>query len=231
MPTFAVRGWNVVSVKNPYGHIFGFLDRSRYFFFQVAPHFTHYFSENLVATGIEPRPLICSQELWPLDHRGGHIDIIMYKIYGCRRVALNTILQKRKGDWINQFPLAYTIQAESKELRSDFREPHVFILYRQKLNMSLKGEQNDRRRPVLPINCFTFSSLDSEEYGELWCYKLLATCSWARWAASFMPRPLYIRLKESQETLQVDTGWVGSWPDMGTLRGMLHTEENVYKAS
>jgi hypothetical protein len=33
---------------------------------------THYFSENLVAPGNRSRDLwICSQEFWPLDHRGG----------------------------------------------------------------------------------------------------------------------------------------------------------------
>jgi hypothetical protein len=34
---FADRGFHVVSVTNPYGRILGFLDGSRYFFFQVAP--------------------------------------------------------------------------------------------------------------------------------------------------------------------------------------------------
>jgi hypothetical protein len=57
----------VVSVTDPNGSILDFLDRSRYFFFQVAPELyseaewtpfqTHYFSENLVAPGIEPGPL------------------------------------------------------------------------------------------------------------------------------------------------------------------------------
>jgi hypothetical protein len=37
VPTFADRGCNVVSVTTPYGRIVGFLDRRRYFFFQVAP--------------------------------------------------------------------------------------------------------------------------------------------------------------------------------------------------
>jgi hypothetical protein len=36
-PTFADRGCHVVSVTDPYGRIFGFLDRGRYFFYQVAP--------------------------------------------------------------------------------------------------------------------------------------------------------------------------------------------------
>jgi hypothetical protein len=58
----------VVSVTNPYGRNLDFLDRSRYFFFQVASQLhprthasqTHYYSENLVALGIEPGPL----DLW-----------------------------------------------------------------------------------------------------------------------------------------------------------------------
>jgi hypothetical protein len=36
-PTFANRGCRVVSATYPHGRILGFLDRSRYFFFQVAP--------------------------------------------------------------------------------------------------------------------------------------------------------------------------------------------------
>jgi hypothetical protein len=57
----------VVSVTDLSGRILGFLDRSRYLFFQVAPQLyseaewtpfqTHYFSENLVSPGIEPGPL------------------------------------------------------------------------------------------------------------------------------------------------------------------------------
>jgi hypothetical protein len=48
------------------GRILGFLNRSRNFFFQVAPQLhkaewtpfqTHYFTENLVAPGIESGPL------------------------------------------------------------------------------------------------------------------------------------------------------------------------------
>jgi hypothetical protein len=37
VPTVADRRCHVVSVTGPYGRILGFLDRSRYFFFQVAP--------------------------------------------------------------------------------------------------------------------------------------------------------------------------------------------------
>jgi hypothetical protein len=37
VPTFLDRGYHVVSVTDPYDRILGFLDRSRYFLFQVAP--------------------------------------------------------------------------------------------------------------------------------------------------------------------------------------------------
>jgi hypothetical protein len=53
--------------QKPYGRNLDFLDRSCYFFFHIAPQLysrvewtpfqTHYFSENLVTPGIEPRPL------------------------------------------------------------------------------------------------------------------------------------------------------------------------------
>jgi hypothetical protein len=36
---FADREYRVVSTTDPYGGILGFLDRSLYFFFQVAPQF------------------------------------------------------------------------------------------------------------------------------------------------------------------------------------------------
>jgi hypothetical protein len=39
VPAFADRGCHVVSVADPHGRILGFLDKSRYFFFQVAPQF------------------------------------------------------------------------------------------------------------------------------------------------------------------------------------------------
>jgi hypothetical protein len=69
--TFEDSGCHVVSVTDPSGRFLGFLDRSRYSFFQVAhsctqeaewtPFQTVYFSENLVAPGIEPGPV----DLWP----------------------------------------------------------------------------------------------------------------------------------------------------------------------
>jgi hypothetical protein len=57
----------MVSMTYPHDRIVGFLDRSRYFSSKQLLSFTHeaewtpfqtrYFSENLVAPGIEPRPL------------------------------------------------------------------------------------------------------------------------------------------------------------------------------
>jgi hypothetical protein len=37
VPNFADRGCRLVSATEPQGRILGFLDRSRYYFFQVAP--------------------------------------------------------------------------------------------------------------------------------------------------------------------------------------------------
>jgi hypothetical protein len=37
LPTFADKGCHVVSVTDPYRRVLGFIDRSRYFFYQVAP--------------------------------------------------------------------------------------------------------------------------------------------------------------------------------------------------
>jgi hypothetical protein len=60
---FADRGCHMVTMTDPCGRILGFLDRSHYFFYQVAPPlysesewtpFQTHFSENLVAPGIEP---------------------------------------------------------------------------------------------------------------------------------------------------------------------------------
>jgi hypothetical protein len=62
--TSADRGCRVVIATDPYGRILGFLDRSRYFFFQVAPQ--------VCSRGWVGHPdRICSQELWP--QRRSHV--------------------------------------------------------------------------------------------------------------------------------------------------------------
>jgi hypothetical protein len=60
MPTFTDRGCNVVSVMDPYGCILGFSSKYLLNYTHEAewtPFQTHYFSENLVAPGIEPGAL------------------------------------------------------------------------------------------------------------------------------------------------------------------------------
>jgi hypothetical protein len=82
VPAFAARGFRVVSVTDPHGRILGFLDRSRYYFFQVAPQlYSRGWADPVtdpvllrISGSAENRtrdPWICSKELWPLDHRGG----------------------------------------------------------------------------------------------------------------------------------------------------------------
>jgi hypothetical protein len=80
---FADEGCRVVSATDLHGHILSFLDWSRHYFFQVAPQLYQWGWVDPV-----PDPLllrksgsagnrtwylwICSQELWPLDHRDSH---------------------------------------------------------------------------------------------------------------------------------------------------------------
>jgi hypothetical protein len=64
----------VVSVTDPYCRVLGFLGRSRCFFFskqlsctreaEWTSFQTHYFSENLVAPGIEPGPAVGTTDVY-----------------------------------------------------------------------------------------------------------------------------------------------------------------------
>jgi hypothetical protein len=77
VPTFVDRSCRVVIATDSYGRILGFIDRSRYFFFQAAPQL---YSRGWVdpvpdplllrksgsAKNRKPDLWICSQELWPL---------------------------------------------------------------------------------------------------------------------------------------------------------------------
>jgi hypothetical protein len=81
MPTFVDKGCYVVSATDTHGCILGLLDRSRYYFFQVAPQA---YSQGWVDPVPDPLllrksgsagngtrdPWICSQELWPLGTTG-----------------------------------------------------------------------------------------------------------------------------------------------------------------
>jgi hypothetical protein len=67
VPTYVGRGCHVVRVMDPYGRIVKFLDQSHYFSpksllsctheAECTPFQTHYFSDDLVAPGIEPGSL------------------------------------------------------------------------------------------------------------------------------------------------------------------------------
>jgi hypothetical protein len=78
---FADRECRLASVTDPYYRILAFLDRSRYYFLQVAPQlysrgWVDRIPDSLLlrkcgSAGNRNRDLwICSQELWPLDHGG-----------------------------------------------------------------------------------------------------------------------------------------------------------------
>jgi hypothetical protein len=82
VPTLADRRCCVVSVTDLHGRILVLLDRSRYYFFRTVPQL---YSLGWVHSVPDPLLLsksdsdgngtwdlwICSQHLWPLDHRGG----------------------------------------------------------------------------------------------------------------------------------------------------------------
>jgi hypothetical protein len=87
LPTFADRECRMFRATDPHGCILGFLDRSHYFFFQAAPQlysrgwacpvpYPLLHRKSGSARNLTRNLRICSQELWPLDHRGGHVLLI-----------------------------------------------------------------------------------------------------------------------------------------------------------
>jgi hypothetical protein len=85
----------VVSTTDPHGRILGFLDRSRYYFFQVAPRLSlrgwvdpvpdPLLLRKSGSAGNGARDLwIYNQELWPPDHRGGQSNGYVWKNYRCQ---------------------------------------------------------------------------------------------------------------------------------------------------
>jgi hypothetical protein len=93
VPTLANReglAWSAQRI--PTAVNFGFLDRSRYFSIQVVPQLSSRGWANPVpdtillrksgSAGNRTRDLwICSQEIWPLDYRGGHFCNKFFKFY------------------------------------------------------------------------------------------------------------------------------------------------------
>jgi hypothetical protein len=91
MPIFADRGCHMVSVTDPYCRIIGFLDRIRYFFFQVAPQL---YSQRSVdpapdslllrkygSPGNRSRTFGSVARNSDLDHRGGHRIYVYFLIF------------------------------------------------------------------------------------------------------------------------------------------------------
>jgi hypothetical protein len=135
VPSFADRGCHVVSVTDPYGRILNFLDRSRYFLFQVAPQL---YSRGWVdpvpdplrlrtfgSAGNRTRDLwICSQELLPLYHRGGFFSScndVFWK--GNKTMQARTSLSLHSFLWIVERPstsLPPALPACSKTLEQIF---------------------------------------------------------------------------------------------------------------
>jgi hypothetical protein len=84
VPTFADKGCCIVSITDPCGRNLSFIDQSHYYFFQVASQLN---SRSWVDPVPDPLLLrkshssrnrarnlwIWCQELWPLDHRVGHM--------------------------------------------------------------------------------------------------------------------------------------------------------------
>jgi hypothetical protein len=95
MPTLADRECHVFSVTDPLGCIISFLDRSRYYFFQVAPQlYSRGWADPV------PDPLLrkygsagnrtrtagsAARNSWPLDHRCGRMGYTPYIIQPWRR--------------------------------------------------------------------------------------------------------------------------------------------------
>jgi hypothetical protein len=84
------RGCCAVSTMDPHIRIISFLDWSRYFFHVTPQLYWRGWADPIPdpllrisgSTGNEPQNFwICSQELWPLDHRGS--QKVTYKIVNC----------------------------------------------------------------------------------------------------------------------------------------------------
>jgi hypothetical protein len=102
VPTFADIGSRVVSATDPHGNILCFLDRSRYYFFQVAlqryswgwvdPVPDPLLLKKSGRVGNRTRELwICNQKLCQLDHRGGTTRLYITKGRNLQVNNLNTM--------------------------------------------------------------------------------------------------------------------------------------------
>jgi hypothetical protein len=99
----------IQSARHTYGCILGFLDRNRYFFFQVAPQL---YSRGWVdpvpdplllrksgSTGNRTRTSGSVARNWPLDHRGSQI-LIMGNLQSIKLWRLKTALLRAEILWL-----------------------------------------------------------------------------------------------------------------------------------
>jgi hypothetical protein len=135
VPTFADRECRVVSATDSHGRILGFLDRSRYFPTHVAPQWS---SRGWVDSVPEPllhrksgsarnrtRDIyICSQEHWPLDHRGGlYLNETCFhslNAAGCWNIILRKVfwLKSCRGTWNTHF-MSSILLSKSRSCRGN----------------------------------------------------------------------------------------------------------------
>jgi hypothetical protein len=103
VPTFANRGCHLVSVTDPYGRSLGFLDRSRYFFSQVAPKL---YSRGWVDPVLDPLLLRKFGFQWPLfSVRQISISVaslhecmcVLMYLYVCMYIYIHVALSIRKS--------------------------------------------------------------------------------------------------------------------------------------
>jgi hypothetical protein len=131
VPTFANRGCRVVSATDLHGRNLDFIDRSRYYFFQVAPQLYSrgwvdpvpdpLFLRKVGSPGNWTRDLwICSQELWPLDHRCGQ-----YKEALARIIIPKMPQQFQKHSLIN---ITGFYHLNKWEVNSAYTIPNSFLL-------------------------------------------------------------------------------------------------------
>jgi hypothetical protein len=105
-----VDGFRVVSATGPTVVKLGFLDRTRYFFLQVAPQLSSrgwvdpvpgplLFRKSGSAGNRTRDLLISSQELWTLDHRGGRSLLRMQIRKKCVFIEICIMSQEMNGHW------------------------------------------------------------------------------------------------------------------------------------
>jgi hypothetical protein len=126
VPTFAGIECRVISATDLHGRILGFLDRSRCYFFQVAPQL---YSRGWLDPALDTLFLrisgspgnrtlelwICRQELWTLDHRGGSPEFNLLLISSWIRFWFSFPWKRQKS-----FTLLHGIRTHKRKNKRDF---------------------------------------------------------------------------------------------------------------